>query len=458
MIYLLFLFLLTALQFAIGFGIMTLLRILVKRGLFLPLCLLTGVAVFSLIPFLLQLLYIPISFGSVFGSLTFVMILVNLRLRQGIRRLRHDWQNARYSLKLYEIPALLVITAIVLISVWRCFYLPPTPRDLNSGAEAIAEFATHEGTMINSVFSVDVSNNVFKPSSITSLQIVYKLARFYFGQLWLSTIFISFIIFLYHALSARIHKIFSGLLIVFMLAIPEFYGYTFMALFDFPNAIYFCCSLFFLFLFFETRAINNLVFSSLLMGIATYFRSETLVFAFLLLPTIIINLARYKTGFLYLLRAGFLFIMPALLLYIISVPVYVNFYLPVGYPVSEQINPDIANLRPFFKRLSDINSQLIFGQSGIVYYSWFFFIFLSVFLIDLLFIRKLNRRAVNWLFAILVVYLGLPLLGYLLPLLDLHHSTKRGFLKIFPLMVLYMGNTQLLVRISEKIYKWERGD
>lgn len=77
-------------------------------------------------------------------------------------------------------------------------------------------------------------------------------------------------------------------------------------------------------------------------------------------------------------------------------------------------------------------------------------------MIDLLLIRKLNRQAVNWLFAILVVYLGLPLLGYLLPLLDLHNSTKRGFLKIFPLMVLYMGNTQLLIKLSEKIYKWER--
>jgi hypothetical protein len=69
--------------------------------------------------------------------------------------------------------------------------LPPTPRDLTSGAEAIAEFAVREGRMINSVFSVDVGNNAVKPPFITSLQIIYKLAGFPFGKVWLSTIFVS---------------------------------------------------------------------------------------------------------------------------------------------------------------------------------------------------------------------------------------------------------------------------
>jgi hypothetical protein len=295
MINLLAFLLLTILQFFTGFGILTMTRISLKRGLLFPLSVLVGIAVFSLLPFLLQLAYLPIANWSVFGSLVLVCMLVNAQYAKAIDRLRHDWGETKFSIKLYEIPALLVIAAIVLISIWRCFYLPPTPRDLTSGAEAIAEYAVMEGSMINSVFSVDVSNNAVKPPFITSLQIIYKMAGFPFGQIWLSTIFVSFIVFLYNLLSTSLHKIFSGLLIIFMLAIPELYGYTFMALFDFPNAVFFCAALFFLFRFFETKKYNEFIFSAILMGVAAYIRSETVVLAGMLLPIIVFNAVKNRT-------------------------------------------------------------------------------------------------------------------------------------------------------------------
>lgn len=450
--------LLTFLQLFTGFGILTLSRIPLKRGIFIPLCLLIGVAVFSIIPFLLQLVFIPIASSWVFAALVFVCIMVNGKMTAAISSLRQEWSKTPFRIKLYEIPALLVITGIVLISIWRCFYLPPTPRDLTSGAEAIAEFAVREGSMINSVFSVDVSNNAVKPPFITSLQIIYKLANFPFGQVWLSTIFVSFVIFLYHMLAANVHRIFAGLLIIFLLAIPEMYGYTFMALFDFPNAVFFCCSLFFLFRFFENKKYNEFVFAAMLMGVATYIRSETVVLAGMLLPIIVFNAVKNKTRPAVIVTRCLLFMAPCILLYIISVPLYINFYLPTAYPVSEQVNNDLFNLGPFFKRLSDINAELIFSENGVNYYGWFIFLFLGIFLLDMILMRSMNRQSVNWLYAVMVVYLGLPVLGYLLPLLDLHNSTKRGMLKIFPLMLIYLGNTELLKRLSQRIYKWEKGN
>ena len=85
--------------------------------------------------------------------------------------------------------------------------------------------------MINSVFSVDLSttNNQYKPPFITSLQVIYKYAGLPFGQLWLSTLFVSFLVFLYHAMSLYIHRLLSGIFLVFFLVIPEMYAYTFMA-------------------------------------------------------------------------------------------------------------------------------------------------------------------------------------------------------------------------------------
>ncbi len=75
--------------------------------------------------------------------------------------------------------------------------------------------------------------------------------------------------------------------------------------------------------------------------------------------------------------------------------------------------------------------------------------------LDLVFNEKMNRNARNWLYAILVIYLGYPLLGFVLPLLDIEHSTKRGFFKLFPLMLLYLANSNLLKYISGSLDQWE---
>jgi hypothetical protein len=78
-----------------------------------------------------------------------------------------------------------------------------------------------------------------------------------------------------------------------------------------------------------------------------------------------------------------------------------------------------------------------------------------LFVLELVIKRKLNSTTRNWLYAVLIIYLGFPLMGYLLPLLDLNNSTKRGLFKIFPLMLLYMGTNSLLVSWSQKITQWE---
>ena len=179
--------LLLALQFLSGFGLLCLLKIYLRPGFFISLSVLTGVALWSLIPFLLQLAYVPITSFNVFTSLIITTVLLNARSKNGFAFLVQSCKNYRFRIKLYEIPSLLVIAFMLFVSVWRCYYYPPTPRDLASGPEVIAEYAVKEKTMINSVFTVDLSttNNQFKPPFIACLQIIYKYAGFPFGQVWL---------------------------------------------------------------------------------------------------------------------------------------------------------------------------------------------------------------------------------------------------------------------------------
>ncbi|WP_162915904.1 hypothetical protein [Paraflavitalea soli] len=408
-------------------------------------------------PFLLQLLYIPLTCINIFIALVAACLLLNIKYKTGLAQLVRLVRESRFQIRLYEIPFLLVIVLVAAVSVWRCFYYPPTPRDLTSGAEVIAEYAVKEKTMINSVFTVNLesTNNQFKPPFIASLQIIYKYAGFAFGQVWLSTIFICFLVFLYHVLCLRIHRVLVGLLMVILLAIPEMYAYTFMALFDYSNAVFFFLGTFFLFEYFKHRTRNYVAMAGMLMGFATYIRSETVI----LIGFMTLSLAWYylknKKSFTRFLIDGTWFLLPAVLFYLLSITLYCNYYLPAKYDIGELVNRNLFDLAPLWERITTMNKELIFSAQGITLYGYSFFIFLLVLLGDLIYSFRLNPESRNWLFAVFVIYLGMPMLGYLLPLLDISNSTKRGLFKIFPLLILYMGTSTLLIRLSEKIKRWE---
>ena len=156
-----------------------------KTALTVTLSLLLGIAVASVLPFLLQLCYVPLTEATVFGSLVIACVLLNVRtladLRKGIYPRLPSIRDFR--MELYENATfILVIAFFVFVSVWRCYYLPPTSRDALSGPEAIAEFAYREHTLINSFFNVDLftTNNQFKSPFLIDLQLIYKMAGFPF--------------------------------------------------------------------------------------------------------------------------------------------------------------------------------------------------------------------------------------------------------------------------------------
>jgi hypothetical protein len=448
------------LQFITGFGILNLFRIDLKPLMFISLAVLLGVANFSIIPFLLQLFFIPLTSLNVFLGVVISAILFNLKPRNGLQRFRNSFRSHPFRIRIYELFSIGLIALIVFVSVWRCFYFPPTPRDFTSGAEVIAEYATREKTMINSVFTVNLesTNNPFKSPSLISLQIIYKYAGFPFGQVWLCGVFVFFIIFLYQALSASVHKLITGILIIMFLAIPEMYAYTFMVLFDYTNAVFFFLSLYFLFEFFRSSKNNVLLFAGLLMGISVYFRSETLILAGLV--TLLLcwhHIKKWDSG-TRLIISNMYFLLPSVLFYLVSVTIYLNFYLPVKYEVGDLINKNLFDITALWDRFYQMNERLIFSEQGVGYYGYFIFIFLLFLIVEIVFMDRWRKEPKTWLYGVMVIYFGYPFLGYLLPLLDIDHSTKRGLFKMFPLMLMHMGNSGLLKVLSEKITNWENSN
>jgi len=486
-----------------GFGILTLFRIRLKPAYMVTLALLLGVAVASFVPFLLQLLYIVITGPTVFGAMVLVTLLLNipsfLRMREsGISVFTRPFGPVRFRVRPYEIPYWLIIGFLIFVSVWRCYYLPPTSRDALSGPETIAEYTVREQSMINSFFGLDLSstNNQFKSPFLVSLQVIYKLAGFPFGQVWLSVIFISFTVFLYHFLRERLHPVLAGLLLLLFMMTPEIYAYTFMILYDYSNMVFFCLGLYFLWMGLSaggtgspphasvaTPGSNNsslrypgspamISFAGLLLGIATYIRSETLILVVLFLPVIFWAQWRGAAGdrakasgdnrlrvsgsvLKKMALTGFFFLLPSLVGYYLTVPLYVGHYLPVHYDVGGLVNNHLSDWHPLLQRYGDIIRQLLLGTFAIHLWGYLFYITCALFVADLVFVRRFSREARFWLYAILLTYLALGLLGFVFPLFNLTETTKRALFKIMPLLVFYLANNELLLRLSRWLARWE---
>jgi len=437
-------------HFFTGYGLLRLLRIVHEPMILVPLAFLSGIAVDSFLPFLLQLCHCPLYPATVFGAMGLALLLLNM---DGIRLTLPPIR-----IRSYELPFLLLLSFIVFVSVWRCYYLPPTARDALSGPEAIAEYAVREHTMVNSFFTVDLSttNNPFKSPFLISLQVIYKMAGFPFGQVWLSIVFVSFTWLLYQLLKLTLHPILAGLLLLLMTMAPELYAYSFMILYDYSNMVFFFLGIYFLFRSDGTGGRDSaFFFAALMMGVSTYIRSETLVLAAFFLPLIVRKDWRNKTPAGGMVRRGILFLLPSLVAYLLTTWLYINYYLPVRYDIGNLTNPHLFRLGALYRVYAGMVTELVTSAWSIDLWGYFIILWAAVILADVLVYRRLSRPARDWLYAVGVVFFGLGLLSHIFPLMEIVLTIKRGFFKILPVMLFCLANSRLLIELSSRITKWE---
>ena len=451
------LFFLLLVHFVIGKGLLCLLKVDIKPIMANCLSLIIGVVSLSFIPLILQIVGIKLTTSTVFIAIIlaavpfFIVVFKNTKLPRRI-----NFQLP----KLYEVPFLLVCFLLVLISVWRCFYYPPLPRDLITGPELIAEYAVKEGSLINSVFTVDLSstNNYFKSPYITGLQIIYKFLVCPFGQLWLSVLSVPFLIALYVLLKEKLHPVLAGFVLMCFITIPDLYAFSYLVLYDYSNMVFFFFGVYFLNQYFEKGKIADLRFSIILMGFATYIRTETLLLIVMLLPLVLVYLFKKKATSRLKLVVPTVFILGPLFFYVLVTNVFIPLFIPIKFDIGSQINISLQSLGQIFSRINSINNEIIFSELGRNVYGYFLYFFMGILIIDLSVFRKLSKEAILCLYCIAVVYFGLALLGCLVPLVDIQNTTKRGFYKFLPIMVLYMRNSGAFLWVSQKIRVWETGN
>ncbi len=446
-------------QFIVGRGLIQLLKLQMRPVFLVCFSMLSGVALFSFLPFILELLHISITTGSVGASIGVLTLGFAIPLIGVVKNFKFPGFKDFKAPAIYEYPFLVIFGLLMFLSIWRNFFYPPKARDMLSGPEVMAELALKEKHIINSLFTIDLqsTNNYLKPPFITSLQIIYKMFVQPFGQTWLSIIFVNFIVIAYTLLKEKLHPILACFALLYFFAMPEVFGYSYLMLFDYSNMVYLFCGFYFLNQHFETKRVNEFGFAVFFFAIATYVRTETLILVGMTIPLILFNNYKDKLPLVKsLMRVGLLMLVP-FIVYFVCMNIFVKYFIPIHYDVSADINKNLGDVSFFLNRLSDISSKLIFDDIGKIYYGYFVYMFLIVFIADLIFFRKYSKEAVTMMYGIVLVYVGLAFISYLLPLADLMHTTKRGLFKMFPLMLLYYRNSGLLLKITEVINKWEMG-
>ncbi len=448
-------FLLVA-HFLCGKGVLKLFGLMLRPVQIFCLSLMIGVPVVSLAPCFLQLMHFPLTSGSMYVSISLLTAILASPL---VIRYKKPQLGKLILPQLYELPFIAIFFFLIVLSIWRCFYLPPQARDMLAGPELLAEFAVREKNMISSVFTIDLSttNNQFKSPFITCLQIIYKLLVAPLGQLWLSILFLPFIIFIYTMLRDRIHPVLAGMLLLIYFAIPDLYAYTYLMLYDYSNMVFFFCGFYFLSQYLETKKANELAWTAFLFALATYIRTETLVLVVMTTPLLVFSFYKQKVPFKDIAIRSFIFVIGSVLAYFICSAVFVRSFIPLHFSVGEVMNRYLGDVSALFLRLKEISTLLIFSERAEIFYAYYIYIFCAILVIDVIWPRKYNHEARVALYGIVVVYVGLALLGYLLPNVDLLNTTKRGLFKGLILALWYMSNSGFLQKISDWMTAYENG-
>ncbi len=437
-----------------GSGCLRLLRTELRPGQHLPVAIVMGMPVVSLVPCVVQLIGMPIDVVPIATGIGIITLLCSLPLLLSKEKVKFTLPSLP---EVYEWPFLLLMLLFICIGAWRCFYYPPYARDMLSGPELLAEFAVREKTMVSSVFTVELSttNNYFKSPFITSMQIIYKLLVSPFGQTWLTVVVVCFLGFLHSLLRERIHKLLAGFFMLLIIAIPDLFAYTYIMLYDYVNMVLYFFGCIMLFRYLADNKQGDLAASAFLFGLATYVRAETLVLVVLMagLPAwqyykrrVPMKTAATGLGIL----IGF-----SVLFYVICIYAFVRNFVPFGFDAGKEVALSADRISFFFKRLGEINTGLFFSPIGVEIYAYFIYLACFVIVCDLVLFRKYNKEALWALYGIAVVYFGMALLGALIPLVDLLNTTKRGMFKALPLIVFYYANSPLFQRISSALTNFE---
>jgi hypothetical protein len=420
-------------QFLIGRGILYLLNIKERLLSIVALSSILGVATISFLPMLLEMCHISLTMTNVSISIIVTTLLTNIFI---IRRYSiNSLKGIRFKIPdLTELFFIAMFIALMIPSIWRCFYYPPFARD------------------VFSVNLLDSLPNLIKPPFITDLQIIYKLLVHPFGQVWLTIIVISFLVWFYNRLREKLHVYTAGVCMMLFLCIPELYGYTYTLLWDYSNMIFFTTGFYYLYKYIEGKEYNYFLFACLLLGFATFIRLDSLIFIGLCVPLLLFFQIKDRVPMAKIAYSAIVMVAIPYAVYFICMKVFVKHYLPVHPDIEDGFN--FQSVSQYMNWFSEMNNKLIFAGDNIDLYGYYIYIFLLIVALDAIVFKHFNREAIWMLAGVLIIYFTMPSLGYFTKWYN-HTTAKRGLFKMFALMALYFTSSATMKWLSTSLIGFE---
>lgn len=444
--------LILALQLLMGVGIVRWLKYPARPIQTLALGMLAGLPLSTFGVLAIDSLGIPLTLGSILLTLALLTLLANVNALRRPRDLIAAIKPRRYAVQLSEVPFLIVLFLVTAISIERCWHLPIVMRDMIVGPDLVAKYAVEQGTLVSSVFTDahlrdHLSNQPFYAPFTMLMQVVFRFSGHPFGQAWLSALLIAFLVFLYSKLRDALHPVLAGILCVLFVATPELFAHTFVLTVDFSNAIFFALAVLLLDESLRLGRSRTLILSALFMGFACWSRSETIMFV--PLGGIIAAVSGWRHGRRRALGRAMLFVGIPLIISGLWHIGYLNYRLPQAPEINIRWQIDSA------RELLDLGASVgrLLGYTAI--YGYLAYVFAALAGANIIFWR--DRSASSMLLWLPGLYLGLVLLVALVPAAAVETTVKRGLLKLFPIMVLYLGRARILRLLSERIARWELG-
>lgn len=447
------LFVLTLLlQWIAGLGVLALTRIDVKRSVFFPVALLLGMYLHSVGVFALELMHIGIHTTSILSVLFIIALAANAWWPRVAPTYKRLVQRPKWTLRMYDVAALVISTGPLYIAVWATWYWPVTPFDAMAGIDLVARQTLLDGHINNQIFSDPslrgfLSNQPYYAPYAMLMQVVYRSIGFAYGQVWLGVQCIAFAWLMFVWLRAYTHPFIACVLWLLLIMTPEWFGYQFLLQTDMANAMFFAIGVWFFVESLRGRQTSWLIVTSLFLAAAAWTRTETIVIIALALAASLPWTIR-ALGLKKALTWSGVIAATSLLSFALWHWLYFAAYLPVA-PNSAAELTGFDSARGF-----SIASQF-FGDMIKNLWLWGYTIvlFVVVMVASVVTARRVgNPLMLVWIGCILV---ALVLVGTVFTSALVDTTLRRGIFKVLPLMVLAIAQAPLVQRLSERLSRWE---
>jgi hypothetical protein len=448
--------LLILLQGAIGFGIIR--RVPGFRPVqTLSLSLLAGLPASSVLVIAIDLVGVRLTAPAIIAVLILGAILLNLGAAGRTRAaLNGPWPKLA-SLRACEVVFLLLIAGFAATSLWQCIRLPVIARDMTVGADLVAKYAILEGRINSSIFTGEalrgqLSNQPYYAPFTMLMQIAYRLAGAPFGQIWLSVLFLPFLVYIYSRLRDRTHPLLAGFLVLSLTTVPLMVSYSYLLNTDFPNALFFGLGALFLHDSRTTRSPALLVLGSLFMAFACWSRSDTIVYVvpgMLLIPAGHAWITSRRISWRSTVKPAGASLLAPVLLFLLWHLIYLRWIFPDAPRVAALASG--AEGRELLATIGGVAALLDAHDL----YGTILYLFGATLVVNAAVFR--DRGGATLLAWVAILLVGFVAVVQIFPAAYVESTVKRGFFKLFPIMIAYMGESRLFAFFSRKLENWESG-